>query len=91
MMVIVMALILTIVFLIVFVTLPIQSIANREHVSEPVHKSKIRNRTKPGALVQNQHTSSGGVYYTLYLHVCQLRVTVGDSGLCYTCVAYFER
>ena len=30
---------------------------------------------------------------TLYLHACQVRVTVGDSrsGLCCTCVAYFER
>ena len=28
---------------------------------------------------------------TLYLHVCQARVTVGDSGLCCcTCVTYFE-
>ena len=27
----------------------------------------------------------------LYLHACQVRVTVGDSGLCCcTCVAYFE-
>ena len=26
-----------------------------------------------------------------YLHACQVRVTVGDSGLCCcTCVAYFE-
>ena len=30
--------------------------------------------------------------YTLYLHTCQVRVTVGDSGLCCcTCVTYFER
>ena len=29
---------------------------------------------------------------TLYLHACQVRVTVGDSGLCScTCVTYFER
>ena len=29
---------------------------------------------------------------TLYLHACQVRVTVGDSGLCCcTCVLYFER
>ena len=28
---------------------------------------------------------------TLYLHAYQVRVTVGDSGLCCTCVAYFER
>ena len=28
---------------------------------------------------------------TLYLHACQVRVTVGDSGLCCTCVTYFER
>ena len=29
---------------------------------------------------------------TLHLHSCQLRVTVGDSGLCCcTCVTYFER
>ena len=29
---------------------------------------------------------------TLYLHVCQVRVTVGDSGLCFcTCVTSFER
>ena len=28
---------------------------------------------------------------TLYLHTCQVRVTVGDSGLCCcTCVAYSE-
>ena len=28
----------------------------------------------------------------LYLHACQVRVTVGDSGLCCrTCVTYFER
>ena len=28
---------------------------------------------------------------TLYLHKCQVRVTVGDSGLCCcTCVAYSE-
>ena len=25
---------------------------------------------------------SGGVSVTLYLHACQVRVTVGDSGLC---------
>ena len=30
--------------------------------------------------------------YTLYLHACQVRVTVGDSGLCCcTCVKYLER
>ena len=30
--------------------------------------------------------------YTLYLHACHVRVTVGDSGLCCcTCVTYFER
>ena len=29
--------------------------------------------------------------YTLYLHACQVRVTVGDSGLCCCiCVTYFE-
>ena len=28
---------------------------------------------------------------TLYLHACQVRVTVGDSGLHCTCGAYFER
>ena len=30
---------------------------------------------------------------TLYLHACQVRVTVGDSGFCCccTCVTYFER
>ena len=28
---------------------------------------------------------------TLYLHTCQVRVTVGDSSLCCTCVAYFGR
>ena len=28
---------------------------------------------------------------TLYLHACQVRVTVGDTGLCCcTCVTYFE-
>ena len=27
---------------------------------------------------------------TLYLHACQVRVTVGDSALCCTCVTYFE-
>ena len=27
---------------------------------------------------------------TLHLHACQVRVTVGDSGLCCTCVTYFE-
>ena len=27
---------------------------------------------------------------TLYLHACQVRVAVGDSGLCCTCVTYFE-
>ena len=27
----------------------------------------------------------------LYLHACQVIVTVGDSGLCCTCVTYFER
>ena len=28
----------------------------------------------------------------LYSHACQVRVTVGDSGLCYcTCVTYFEK
>ena len=27
---------------------------------------------------------------TLYLHACQVRVTVGDSGLCCTCLTYFE-
>ena len=26
----------------------------------------------------------------LHLHACQVRVTVGDSGLCCTCVTYFE-
>ena len=28
---------------------------------------------------------------TLYLHACQVRVTVGDSGLCCACVTSFER
>ena len=28
---------------------------------------------------------------TLYLHMCQVRVTVGDLGLCCTCVMYLER
>ena len=28
---------------------------------------------------------------TLYLHACQMRVTVDDSGLCCTCVTYFAR
>ena len=29
---------------------------------------------------------------TLYLHACQVRVTVGDSSLCCcACVTYFER
>ena len=29
---------------------------------------------------------------SLYLHACQVRVTVGDSGLCCcTCVTYFQR
>ena len=28
---------------------------------------------------------------TLYLHVCQVRVAVGDSGLCCACVTSFER
>ena len=28
---------------------------------------------------------------TLYLHACQMRVTIGDSGLCCcTCIMYFE-
>ena len=27
---------------------------------------------------------------TLYLHACQVRVTVGDTGLCCTSVTYFE-
>ena len=27
---------------------------------------------------------------TLYLHACQVRVTVGDSGLCCACVTTFE-
>ena len=27
---------------------------------------------------------------TLYLHACQVRVTVGDSGLCCPCVTYFK-
>ena len=27
---------------------------------------------------------------TLYLHACQVRVTVGDSGFCCTPVTYFE-
>ena len=27
---------------------------------------------------------------TLYLHVCQVGVSVGDSGLCCTCATYFE-
>ena len=32
--------------------------------------------------------TSGGVY----VHACQVRVTIGDSGLCCCpCVAYFER
>ena len=31
-------------------------------------------------------------FCTLYLHACQVRVTVGDSGLCCcACVTYFER
>jgi len=38
---------------------------------------------------------SGGVYVplcTLYLHVCQVRVTVGDLGLCYcACLTSFDR
>ena len=28
---------------------------------------------------------------TLHLHVCHVRVTVGDSGLCCACVTSFER
>ena len=28
---------------------------------------------------------------TLYLHACQVRVIIGESGLCCTCVTYFER
>ena len=35
----------------------------------------------------------GGLPYlcTLYLHACQVRVAVGDSGFCCcTCVTYFE-
>ena len=28
--------------------------------------------------------------WTMYWHACQMTVTVGDSGLCCTCVAYFE-
>ena len=27
---------------------------------------------------------------TLYLHACQVRVTIGDSGLCCTCVTCFK-
>ena len=30
-------------------------------------------------------------FCTLYLFACQVRVTVGDSSLCCTCVTYFER
>ena len=44
---------------------------------------------------QNARASSDQMYLwwslcTLYLHTCQVRVTVGDSGLCCTCVTYFE-
>ena len=39
-----------------------------------------------------QGCTSGRVYCTLYLHVCQVRVTLGASGLrCCTCVTCFER
>ena len=52
----------------------------------------IWNRTRPRVLVQIQHTSESISLCTLYLHVCQVRVTVGDLGLCCcTCVMYFER
>ena len=30
--------------------------------------------------------------YLVYLHACQVRLTMGNVGLCYcTCVTYFER
>ena len=36
--------------------------------------------------------ASGGVYVPCVSHACQVRVTVGDPGLCCcTCVTYFER
>ena len=34
--------------------------------------------------------TSGGVYVPLYLHACQVKVTVGDSGLC-CCTCYVFR
>ena len=61
-------------------------------------QQQIWNRTRPRALVQNQQTGELIIcellivqlwwsLCTLYLHACQVRVTVGDSGLCCcTCV-----
>ena len=47
---------------------------------------------KSSKLKQNEARSARGVYVTLYLHTYQVRVTVGDSGLCCcTRVTYFER
>ena len=60
--------------------------------------TKVWNRTRPRALVQNQHTreliSSRNTkwgLYTLYLHACQVRVAVGDSGLFRCCTCYVFR
>ena len=55
----------------------------------------IQNRTRPRALVQNQHTRelirTRNTWHK-YNSKCQARVTEGDSGLCCcTCVRYFER
>ena len=42
--------------------------------------------------VQKLHPTPLVSLCTLYLHTCQVKVTVGDSGLCCcTCVTYFER
>ena len=56
----------------------------------------IRNRMRPRALVHNQPTREliSELWWRLcplYLHTCQVRVTVGDSGLCCcTRVTYFQ-
>ena len=41
--------------------------------------------------IQNKKIKSVRSLCTLYLHACQVRVTVGDSGFCCPPVMYFER
>ena len=56
----------------------------RKYKVHKLHQSCIRVNTR-------YINSRGGVYVPCILHACQVRVTVGDSGLCCcTCVTYLE-